>query len=148
MAFIDVKLADIELEKPEALPAGNYVFTLLPGALYRTNKFTNAEELNVSFAVADGDYTGRRIFQSYPDPTSISKKSGKPNTWSAQALKVLEIALGEESLPGEDPATWLNRVATSGNTRFAATMAQGKYIPTGQTEARVEFNIFSPEPAA
>jgi hypothetical protein len=148
MGFNEVRLADVELEKPSALPAGTYTFGVVPGAEFRTNKFNGIEELNLSFVVAEGEQAGRRIFQTYPDPSAVSKKSGKPMTWSAQALKKLEVVIGIDSLPGEDLVTYFNRVAVSGNGRFTGVMAPGKYIPEGQTEPKVEFNIFSVSPAA
>jgi hypothetical protein len=147
MPFIDVKLADVELEKPAGLTAGKYVFQLLPGAEVRNNKFTNNEELNVSAAVAEGDSAGRRIFLTYPDPTSVSK-NGKPMAWSAQALKKLEISLGVDSLPGENAAEYLNRVALSGNGRFTITLGLDGYIKEGETEARIVPKLFTVGPAA
>jgi hypothetical protein len=147
MPFVDVRLSDIELEKPSPLGLGTYVFQLLPGAEYRKNKFNDIEELNVSAAVAEGDQSGRRIFFTYPDPTVLSSK-GKSLAWSAQALKKLEIALGTDALPGEDSATYLNRVASSAAARFTGTIAPSKYIREGETDPRPEFNIFSVAPAA
>lgn len=140
-------MSDVEIEKPAPLPLGTYVFQLLPGAEYRQNKFNGLEELNVSAAVAEGDHSGRRIFFSYPDPTATSSK-GKSLAWSAQALKKLEIALGQDALPGEDPQTYLNRVSANGNARFTGTVSPSKYIKEGETEPRPEFNVFSVSPAA
>lgn len=149
MGFTEVVLADIELEKKDfSIPAGTYTFSLLPGAEYRTNKFTGIEELNLSFAVTDGDYAGRRVFQSYPDPTAIAKKSGKPMTWSQQALKKLQVVIGIDPNPGETPADYFNRAALTGNARFTGVMAPGNYIPDGATEPKIEFNIFQVSPAA
>lgn len=147
MPFVDVKLSDVELEKPNPVPVGTYVFLLLPGAEYRQNKFNSIEELNVSAAVAEGEHQGRRIFWSYPDPTAISSK-GKSLAWSAQALKKFELSLGVDALPGEDPQTYLNRVASSGNARFTGTIQPSRFIREGETEGRPEFNVFSVSPAA
>lgn len=147
MPFVDVKLSDVEIEKPSPVPVGTYKFQLLPGAEYRTNKFNGLEELNVSAAVVEGEHQGRRIFFSYPDPTATSSK-GKSLAWSAQALKKLEIALGIEALPGEDPQTYINRAASNGNARFTGTVSPSKYIKEGETEPRPEFNVFSVAPAA
>lgn len=149
MGFVELTLADVELEKRDfSIPAGTYVFSVLPGAEYRTNKFNGIEELNLSFAIAEGELAGRRVFQSYPDPTAISKKSGKPMSWSAQALKKLSVVIGHDPLPGEDTATYFNRIALTGNARFTGVMAPGSYIPEGATEPKVEFNIFNVSPAA
>lgn len=148
MGFETVNLSEIQLEKPESVPVGDYTFQLVPGAQYRINKNNGVEELNVPAAIADGDYSGRRVWFNYPDPTAIAKSSGKPMTWSAQALKKLEIVLGVDALPGEDPATYLNRVATSGQNRFGGKMKAGNYTPAGETEPRAEFSLFDVKPAA
>jgi len=146
MPFVDVKLADVELEK-RTIDLGTYTFQLLPGAEYRKNKFSDVEELNVSAAVAEGDSSGKRIWFTYPDPTATSK-NGKSFAWSAQALKKLEIALGTDALPGEDSATYLNRVASSAAARFKGTVSPSRYIRDGETDPRPEFNVFSVGPAA
>lgn len=146
MPFTDVTLADVELEKPQSIPAGSYKFKLQPGAQYRTNKFNGVEELNVRFDVAEGDYAGRPVFVNYPDPTAIQQKgknAGKPMAFSAQALKRLEIALGEDSLPGETPADYLNRVATSGNTLISAQMVDATYEKNGVKVPKIDFGIFT-----
>ena len=147
MGFETVSMSDIKIEKPAPLPIGDYVFQLLPGSEFRTNKYNGLEELNCSAAVADGDFAGRRVFWNYPDPTAVSK-TGKPLTWSAQAMKKLEIALGTDSLPNENPKDYFNRVATAAHNRFSAKLAAGNYTAPGETEPRVEFQIFSVGPAA
>jgi hypothetical protein len=154
MPFVDVQLSDVELEKPSPVPVGSYKFKLQPGAAYRESKFSKdidgnpVQELNVRLDVIEGDFAGRPVFVSYPDPTAISKKDGKPMKFAAQALKVLEIALGVDSVPGEDPATYLNRVATSGNSLINGTMIDNSYTKNGQTVTQAKFGIFSPTPAA
>lgn len=158
MPFVDLRLDEVKIEKPAAVPAGDYTWQLLPGALYRINKFNEIEELNVSAAVAEGEYAGRRAFWNYPDPTAVSK-TGKPMTWSAQALKKLELALGVDVLPGEDVVAYLNRVANSNNNRFGGALVEetrkdatsGEYVPfirTGETVPRTVFSIFSVHAAA
>lgn len=147
MPFADVVLADVELERPSAVPLGTYVFSLAPGAAYRTNKFNGMEELNLSFIVADGNLAGKRTFVSYPDPTATSK-NGKSMAWSSQALKKLEIALGVDALPGEDSATYLNRVASNGAARITADVIKDRFIREGETEPRPVFGIFTVRAAA
>lgn len=158
MPFVDVKLSDVELAKPSPIGIGTYTFQLVPGAEYRQNPYSNIEELSVSFSVAEGDHAGRRVFVNYPDPTAVSK-NGKSFKWSEQALKKLEISLGEDSLPGEDPAAFLNRVATSAHARISGRMVAetrmnketGKYEPyvrEGEVEPRAVFSIFDVGPAA
>jgi hypothetical protein len=147
MPFTDVVLADVELDKPQPVPLGKYVFTLAPGAIWRTNKFNGTEELNVSFIVSEGDLAGKRVFVTYPDPKAVSSK-GKSMAFSAQALKKLEIALGVDSLPGEGSATYLNRVASNGAARVTASIVPDRYIREGETEPRPVFGIFTVAPAA
>lgn len=150
MGWETISLADTQLEKPSPVPAGQYVFTLQPGAQYRTNKYNNISELNVRFDVSEGDFAGRPMFVNYPDPTALNK-SGKPLAWSAQALKKLEISLGVDALPGEDPAAYLNRVAAQGGRITADVLAGGTYTDknTGkEKEENPKFGIFTVAPAA
>jgi hypothetical protein len=152
MPWEQVALADIKIDKPTPVPAGSYIFTLQPGASYRTNPYNGVQELNVRFDVSEGEFAGRPVFVSYPDPTAIATSSGKPMTWSAQALKKLEISLGVDSLPGEDTAAYLNRVALAGNARITAPLLPGKTYTDKKTgEERIEdpkFGIFAVAPAA
>jgi hypothetical protein len=152
LGFETVNLNEIELQKPAPLALGDYTFQLMPGAEFRINKYNGIEELNLSAAVAEGDNAGKRVFITYPDPTAVSKpkdgSQGKPLTWSAQAMKKLEIALGVDSLPGENPKDYFNRVANSSSARFGASVIPGRNIQKGETEPRPEFGIFTVRPAA
>jgi len=145
LAWTDVNLADVKPEGFDPIPEGTYTFSLLPTATLRDRN--GVQELNVSASITNGDFTGRRVFFSYPDPTSTDSK-GKKRSWSAQALKKLEIALGTEITEGESPVEYLNRVASNGHGTFQATLAKGTYIPEGATEPRVEFKLFSVQPSA
>lgn len=151
MSWETVSLADVKVEKPQPVPAGSYVFTLQPGASYRTNQFNGVEELNVRFDITEGEFAGRPVFVTYPDPTALNSK-GQPMSWSAQALKVLELALGQDAMPGEDTAAYLNRVALNGNARVTAPLLPGKtYVDKKTNQERTEdpkFGIFKVEPAA
>jgi hypothetical protein len=164
MGFEQVVLADVKLDKPAQPGVGDYVFELLPLAEYRTNKFTGNTELNMQASVistVDGDtkFAGRRVFWTYVDPTSVSKNTGKPNTWSAQAMKKLELSLGEDALEGEDPKTTFNRIASKGGVRFGANLVEetrkdketGEYVPfirAGEVEPRAVFSVFTVHAAA
>src|SRR5271154_6142889 len=132
MSFETLTLADVKLEKPAPVPAGQYVFQLQPGSAVRENPFTHVTELNVRFDVAEGEYAGRPVFQAYPDPETLDK-NGKPMSWSAQALKKLEIALGVDSLPGENTQDYLNRVALNGDARIIADILPGKTFIDNKT---------------
>jgi hypothetical protein len=163
MGFETVILADVKIERPAPVPAGKgYTFQLQPGAAYRVNSKSNIQELNVRFDVADGEFAGRPVFVSYPDPTAVAKDkvdqqtgavtAGKPMSWSAQALKKLEIALGTDSLPGEDPATYLNRVALNSHSRITADILPGRtYTDNKSGETKTmdpQFGIFTVGAAA
>lgn len=150
MGFNEVILADIELEKgPAAVTPGAYVLSLLPGAQIRVNEYRGGEEeLNLSFAIAEGEYSGRRLFASFPDPTAIAtkgKNAGKPKTWSKQAMKKLQVSLGYDPNPGETPVDYFNRVAEGGNARVTATITN--YTAEGK-EPKAEISLFSFGPAA
>ena len=152
MGFEVLTLADVKIDKPAAVPAGKgYVFQLQPGTTTRINPFNQIEELNVRFDVADGEYAGRPVFVSYPDPSALNKQ-GKPMSWSAQALKKLEVALGTDALPGEDTVTYLNRVALNAHARITADINPGRTYKDSKTgeekTADPQFSIFSVSPAA
>jgi len=150
MSFETVILADIQLEKTQQPPVGTYVFQLLPTAEVRNNKFTQVQELNLSAAIAEGDFKGRRVFWNYPDPSTVGQ-DGKTFAWSAQAMKKLEHVLGIDALEGESSVDYFNRAAASGNARFSAYFgpnAKKPYTPAGADEPRNELNIFTVKPAA
>jgi len=151
MGFETVVAADVKLEK-NIPPPGEYVFQLLPGAEERPNKFTQVMELNLSAAVAEGDEAGKRVFWSYPDPDAIQKSgknAGKRMSFSEQAMKKLEIALGIDALPGEIFPEYFRRVAANGAARFGATIEVNKYIKDGkEVTGDPKFNIFSVKAAA
>lgn len=152
MGFETVLLADVKIEKPAAVPAGKgYIFQLQPGATTRENPYNKIQELNVRFDVAEGEFAGRPVFVSYPDPSALNK-AGKPMSWSAQALKKLEVALGTDALPGEDTVTYLNRVALNAHARITADINPGRTFKDTKTgedrEADPQFSIFSVSPAA
>lgn len=147
LSWDTIKLADVKPESFPEIPAGEYTFTVLPGATTRTNNF-GTEELVVSAAIAEGEQVGRRVFLQYPDPESVNSQTGKKASWSAQALKKLEISLGIEQASGETPVEYLNRAASNGHARFKGTMAPANKIRANETEPRIEFKLFSVAPAA
>lgn len=135
-----IKLADISATDFPEIPTGTYTFSLLPGASTRINKF-QTEELVVSAAITDGPEAGRRVFLQYPDPESVNSETGKKATWSAQALKKLEIALGIDQAEGETPVEFLNRVAGNGHSTFQLT------IGPNPKNGKIGPNLFSVAPA-
>lgn len=138
MAWQNFDLTNVSTQT-EVIPAKAYTFELAPGA-----KYDDRGSLQVSATIVnDGEFTGKRVFFSYPDPEGFSRE-GKPMAWSATALKRLLEALGSEQEPGEDPVSTLNRVA--GN-RFASSIKHS--TPTDQyPTVRAELAIFNVKPAA
>jgi len=116
----------------ETIPEGTYVYTLAGG------KFGKDNRVEVSARIAtEGDFTGRTMYFSFPDPESINSK-GKPNDWSLKAFKRLEMALGVDQQAGEDPVTYLNRAA--GN-RFSARVKHS--AATEDYPSRAEIVLYS-----
>lgn len=152
MGFETVVAADVKLEK-NIPPVGEYVFQLVPYVEERPNRNTGVMELNLSAAVAEGEQAGKRVFWAYPDPEAIQKSgknAGKPMSFSAQAMKKLEISLGVDSLPGETFPEYFRRVSQNGAARFGASIDANKYIDKNgnQVEGDPKFNIFSVKAAA
>lgn len=117
----------------EIVPEGSYTFSV-SGAKYGT---TDPGRVEVTATlVTEGDYTGRKLFFSYPDPEKMD--------WSPKAFKRLEQAIGVDANAGEGPVEYLNRVAGS---RFRATVKHRK--PTEEfPNPKADLNIFSVSPAA
>jgi len=157
MGLVELKLSDVKLSKPAGPDAGRYTLVLVPTAEVRKNKFTNNDELNLSASISDGEFSGRRVFWTYPDPATIGA-DGKPFAWSVQAMKKLQICLGLEPYDEESLADYFNRAALSDNNRFSASLepetrknkATGErepYVRSGKTEPENALNIFSVQPA-
>jgi|SRR5882672_9683427 len=137
MSWENIDLKDISTQT-ELLPAGTYNFELSPGA-----KKDERGALKVSATVnGHGEFTGKRVFFSFPDPEAISAE-GKSMAWSATALKRFEQAIGIEINPGETKEAYLNRVA--GNhfqTSTTINPATEQYPPS------VRVNLFNFKPSA
>jgi hypothetical protein len=118
---------------PEIVPAQEYAFSL-NGAKY-SEMYPGKIECNATI-VTEGDFTGRKLFFSYPDPAV--------KDWSPKALKKLEIALGVDINVGEDPVEYLNRCA---GMHFGAMVSHSK--PSDEyPNPRANLNIFSVKAAA
>ena len=153
MPFTEVILSEIELEKGSytPIPVGTYIFQLMPGTKLQVSQKTGEESLNLGFSIAEGEYAGRKEWVNFPDPASITvhgKNAGKPKTWSAQALKKLQVSIGVDPYPGEDSVTYFNRVATSGNARVTGKIQPANYIKDGATEPENQLSLFSFGPSA
>lgn len=134
MAWTDIDLTTIN-PALEIVPEGEYTFAL-KSAKYG-DRDPNRIEVTASIA-SEGDFTGRTVFFSYPDPKRPKCE------WSPRALKRLQLAIGIDPVTGEDPVSYLNRV--SGN-RFGSRIKHSK--PTEEyPNPRAELDIFNVSPAA
>lgn len=123
----------------ETIPPGEYTFAVV-GAKWGASD-PNRIEASATI-VTEGDFTGRRIFFSYPDPEKYSSK-GKKMDWSIQVFKRLETALGVEKEAGQSPVEYLNAVA---GHRFNGTVKLGQVTEAYPTP-KAELDIFNPRPA-
>lgn len=133
MTWKNIDLANIN-PNLELIPAKQYTFELLVGAKYDDR---DPGRISANAAIVnDGEFTGRRLFFSYPNP--------EIKEWSPKALKRLEQALGVDAQEGEDPVAYLNRAAGS---RFGAAVTHT--VPNEEyPNPRANLNIFSVKPAA
>lgn len=114
MSWASINLKEVNPNQLELVADGVYTFELNSGA-----KYNEAGAILASASiVSEGDFRGKRMLFSYPDPESLDS-TGKPQTWSAVALKRLEVATGHDVEEGEDKVSFLNRIAGS---KFIATV--------------------------
>lgn len=139
MAWTNVDLKDVSTQI-ELLPQGVYTFEIAPGAKY--DERNGAIKLSAT-VVGEGEFVGKRVFFSYPDPESVSS-AGKPMKWSATAFKRLTQALGEDPSQGEDHVAYLNRIAGS---RFATSITHTPATDQYPNPS-VSVNLFNVRPAA
>jgi hypothetical protein len=121
----------------EIVPVGRYTLELAPGS-----KFTENGALKASASiVGEGEFVGKRVFFSYPDPNGVSSQ-GKSFAWSKTAFKRLISAIGIDPEVGEAEDAYLNRVAGS---RFAG---QIRHRTQEGYPTQAELNLFNVSPAA
>jgi len=115
----------------ELLPGGNYTFEVVQG----TAKFGKFDPNAVEFraAVVGGEFNGRPVFISYPDPDK--------QDWSLTAFKRLTVALGVEIAKGEGPIDYLGRV---GGLHFNMPVS---IVKDKEGVDRQRYNILNPSPA-
>jgi len=135
MSWTDVDLAGISITI-EPIGLGEHTFQLNPGAKLREN---GSLELNAT--IVDGEYAGRRIYFTYPEPTKYD--------WAPRVLKRLQVALGADANEGESPLDYFNRVSAElgAAARFMAPVKDGKTSPEFPTPKR-ELDIFKVRAAA
>ena len=101
----------------EPIAAGKYDFTLAGGA-----KYDDKGRILVSAVIAsEGEFTGKHVFFSYPDPEQVPD--------SSKLLARLMHAMGIDAVPGEDPVAFLNRAA-GGRFRAAIKHSENKEDPS------------------
>lgn len=114
----------------ELLPKGTYTFSILPGAKFNDR---DAGRVDFQLAVVGGEFAGKRVFPSFPNPTDFP--------WSPTVVARFAQALGVEFEAGEDPVQYLNRNA---NLHIEYPV-EHKTDKTGVD--RVNINLFKPAPA-
>lgn len=137
MAWTNINLKEINPAQLDLVAPGSYVFNLNSGAKYNERGAILASATIES----DGEFRGKRMLFSYPDPESTSDE-GKIQTWSSVAFKRLEVALGQDVEEGEDPVVYLNRVAGS---KFAGNVTV-KEDKTGTKRSNIQ--LLNVKPAA
>lgn len=141
MSWNDINLKDISPVE-EIIPEKTFTFELLPGAKFDER---GSGGVNVQFAIVnDGEFTGRRMFGFYPDPTSVSARSGKRQDWSGVAMRRLEQALGIDINDGEKVVEYLNRAAGGRVSTSVKHSAPTDEYPT----PKAQLNLLNVKPAA
>jgi hypothetical protein len=106
MSWSTINFKEVNPATVDVIPEGTYTFRLNNGA-----KYADSQAILASATIeSDGEFRGKRVLFSYPDPESLDK-NGKVQDWSKVAFKRLEVALGQDVEDGEDPVAYLNRVA-------------------------------------
>jgi hypothetical protein len=137
LSWTSINLKEVNPAQLDVVAAGTYKFRLNPGAKYNER----GSILASATIESDGEFTGKRVLFSYPDPESVSQ-DGKVQTWSSVALKRLEVATGQEFEDGEDPVAFLNRIAGS----VFSTKITTKEDATGTTRSNLQ--LLNVRPAA
>ena len=137
MSWTNINIKEINPAQLDLVAPGTYVFAINTGAKYNERGAILASA-NIE---SDGEFRGKKMLFSYPDPESLSQ-DGKLQTWSSVAFKRLEVALGEDVQEGEDPVQYLNRIA---GAKFAAGVTV-KEDNTGTKRSNI--SLLNVKPAA
>lgn len=127
----EVQITEATQAEFTPLPAGKYNFTLLPASSFDEAR----ARLNIAIAVSEGDHKGRRVFPSLPPPKST-------NDWPNEVLARISQVTGVAGVEGETPESFLNRIATNGNSTFSARVYQKSYTKADGsegTDVRLDF---------
>lgn len=129
MSWADVDLTEVSPDN-ELLPEDrDYVFELLAGA--KPNQF-NPNRIEVAARVAEGEFTGRVLYFSYPDPDE--------QPWVRGVFVRMVKAIGQELNDDEkyDPVRYLNRVAGG---KFVTKVKHRQVSSNGDDITKVEPKI-------
>lgn len=125
----NINMSDIPTGR-ELLPKGDYEVEILGGAA--AGKF-DPNAVEVPLAVAKGEFAGRRLFMSFPDPDKYD--------WAPTAVKRVSVAIGAEFAPEEHPIAYFNRVQ-------GMHFVLGVDIKNDKNEVpRQQLGILNPKPA-
>lgn len=137
MSWQNINIKEINPAQLDLVAPGSYVLALNTGAKYNERGAILASATIES----DGEFRGKRMLFSYPDPESTSSE-GKLQAWSSVALKRLEGAVGQDVAEGEDPVDYLNRIA---GAKFTANVTV-KEDSTGTKRSNIQ--LLNVKPAA
>lgn len=138
MGWQTIKLSEVN-PNLEIIPERTFTWELLSGAHY--DERDPGRVVASAAIVNDGEFTGRRLTFSYPDPESVSSKGAK-NEWSPKALRRLLDAMGYAPGETEDPVTALNNAAGGKFVAAVKHQAATEEYPT----PRANLNIYNPKP--
>lgn len=133
MSWTDVDLTNIPTDIDLLPEEKEFVFELLPGARY--GRFQQGR-VEAAARVAEGEFTGRVLYFSYPDPTE--------QPWSIGVFARMIKALGPAD-EGEDPVAYLNRVA---GQRFVSKVRHRRVDAEGGEQIKQEIKIGNVKPVA
>jgi len=129
MSWADIDLTSIPTDI-DVLPEGReYVFELLGGAKY--SQF-NPNRVEAAAKVADGEFSGRVVYFSYPDPAE--------QAWSPGVFVRLTKAIGTDIDTDEKPVEYLNRVAGG---RFVSKVKHRIASVGGDDITKADLSIFN-----
>jgi len=138
MAWAEINISGIS-DEMEQLPEGSYVLALLNGA-----KFGQWDKNKIELAakVVEGEYTGRVVYFSYPDPGT--------KDWSPAALKRLINALvadgADPIADNQDPIEYLNQETVVSHKFIAPVVAQTYTGQDGEEKTKVTIKLFKVRP--
>lgn len=127
--WVDLDMTDVPTGR-ELLPANDYTVEILGGAKAGT---FDAGAIDVPVAVAGGEFNGKRLFMSFPNP--------EKQDWSPTAVKRVAVALGVDFERGEHPIAFFQRVQ---GLRFVLPVS---VIKDKEGIDRQRLSILNPKPA-